>query len=264
MAEIFIIKLLISFLVGGLYVVLSTIAADKLGSKIGGIITTLPSATLFGFLFIAWTQSVNAMVESTTLVPAVVGIACAYLITYVITVKRNLAVALAASLLVWLLLTYILIASHIVNFVTSIIIFIICFIIAYLVIAYIFKITSRKANPIKYSLKILLIRGLISGLTVSLAVFIAKIGGPILGGVFTSFPATITSTLIITHLTHGKDFSISISKSALYGWISLLLYVIATRYLSIPLGILWGTLVSLGICYVSAYVIYSLVVKKLS
>src|SRR6185437_15423911 len=80
MSDLFTLKLCLSFFVGGLYVVIATVFADKFGSKIGGLISGLPSTVLFGLLFIAWTQNTQAAVDATTPIPAVVGVACFFLI----------------------------------------------------------------------------------------------------------------------------------------------------------------------------------------
>ena len=55
-------KLLLSFLVGGCWVTLTTIIAEKFGSKIGGLLGGLPSTIVVSLLFIGLTQ--NAEVAS--------------------------------------------------------------------------------------------------------------------------------------------------------------------------------------------------------
>lgn len=80
MADLFIVKLILSFFVGGLYTIISTVAADKFGSKIGGLISGLPSTALFGLFFIGWTQNPQASSEATTLIPASLGVSCIFVL----------------------------------------------------------------------------------------------------------------------------------------------------------------------------------------
>lgn len=195
--DVFIIKLILSFVVGSSYAILSTVTADRLGTKIGGLISGLPSTVLFGLLFIAWTQSTKASVEATTLIPAVIGLACVYLVTYIHFVKRNLWLAILMSIVIWLILAYGLIIFHVTNFLVSVFIYIFCYLVAYAFVTFIFKVKSTKGNKIVYSPRVLFLRGLLSGSIVALSVIIAKVGGPIFGGMVATFPAMFTSTLLI-------------------------------------------------------------------
>ncbi|MBN1224817.1 MAG: DUF3147 family protein, partial [Candidatus Aminicenantes bacterium] len=54
MTKIFLIKLVLSFFVGGAWVAAATLIADKYGTKIGGIIIGLPSTLLVSLFFIGW------------------------------------------------------------------------------------------------------------------------------------------------------------------------------------------------------------------
>jgi hypothetical protein len=58
-----------------------------------------------------------------------------------------------------------------------------------------------------------LLRGLVSGLIITLAVAFAKLGGPLLGGVFASFPAVFLSTMILTYFAQDRVFSVSVMKT---------------------------------------------------
>lgn len=69
MNTLFLIKLALSFLIGGLWIIVATIVADKLGSKIGGLIGGLPSTIMFGLFFIGWTQGPAVAVQATTIAP---------------------------------------------------------------------------------------------------------------------------------------------------------------------------------------------------
>ncbi len=262
MVDLFTIKLILSFLVGGAYAIVATIIADKLGSKIGGLISGLPSTTLFGLLFIAWTQNTRATVEATTLIPAVIGIACLFLITYVLFFRKGFWVAIFLSFIVWILFTLELFSLNLTNFFLSVLVFCLCFLITYVIVNKILKIKSVKGNTIKYSAKLLFVRGFITGFVIVISVFIAKFGGPVLGGVFTTFPAMFSSVLLITYHAHGQAFSAGVAKSSLFAWISTTIFVIVFRYTVIPFGIVGGTSVALLVSYFSAYLLYEFVLKK--
>ncbi len=262
MADLFVLKLIVSFLVGGSYTLVSTVAADKLGSKIGGLISGLPSTVLFGLLFIGWTQTPEASVEATTLIPAVIGLACLFLITYIYFVKQNVWLALFAAFGVWSISAYGLLAIRLTDFFVSIILFFVLYFVAYVFVTRIFTITSSKGNKIMYSSRILLVRGLISGSIVALSVILAKVEGPVLGGMVSTFPAMLSSTLLITYFAHGHAFSSAVAKSTLFAWVSTLIFVIVARYTYLPFGIVFGTIIALVACYISAYLLYTYIIKK--
>jgi len=262
MESLFIFKLILSFLVGGGYAILATVCADKFGSKIGGLISGLPSTVLFGLFFIGWTQSTQASVEATTLIPAVIGVACFFLLAFVALVRKNIWYALSVAFILWFLLTSVLFVFHLSNFFISVFFYILSSLIAYIYVTRIRTINSAKGKKFTYSLRILLLRGFLTGFVVAVSVMAAKIGGPILGGVLTTFPAMFSSVLLINYFSHGADFSSAVAKSSLYAWISTTLYVIVARYTMIPFGIILGTVVSLVVCYISAYLLLMFVLKK--
>lgn len=262
MVDIFVIKLILSFIIGGSYILVSTVAADKLGSKIGGLISGLPSTVLFGLFFIGWTQSPDASVSATTLMPAVIGLACLFLLTYITLIKRNVWLAMSAAFAVWGLAAYGLIAIHLTDFFLSLGVFIILYGFSYLLVTRIFHIPAVKGKTVVYSPRLLLVRGMFSGTVVALSVLFAKVGGPVLGGIIATFPATFSSTLLITYFAHGANFSSAIAKSSLSAWISTLIFVIVARYAIASFGLVWGLLLALGVCYVSAYFLYTYNIKK--
>ena len=57
------IKFGLSFLVGGVWVTLSSVAAERFGSKAGGLIGGLPSTIVVTLLFIGLTQSAERAAE---------------------------------------------------------------------------------------------------------------------------------------------------------------------------------------------------------
>ena len=86
MNDIFILKLVLSFLIGGAWVTTATHLADRYGTKIGGIITGLPSTALIALFFIGWTQSPVIAVDATTIIPAIGTVNALFLVVYILLV----------------------------------------------------------------------------------------------------------------------------------------------------------------------------------
>src|SRR3989344_6263409 len=124
-------------------------------------------------------------------------------------------------------------------------------------------IKSFGAIATMYTLPTLLFRASLSGAIVTLAVLMAKIGGPLIGGMFAAFPAVFLSAAIITYWAHGKEFSGAVMKVLMIsGALNVMVYAVGIRYLVVPYGILYGTLFSYIISALFAAIPYLSVVKR--
>jgi len=150
------------------------------------------------------------------------------------------------------------------NFPLSLIIYVVVVIVSYFIIEKGIRVRSESARKMTHTVGTLLFRGLLSGAIISLAVVIGKMGGPLLGGMFAMFPAMFLGTLLITYFSHGPLFSSAVMKTALLSAVSVVFYGVLVRYTYIPLGLWWGTLVSVLISFCSAYFIHMFVVKRIS
>jgi hypothetical protein len=264
MTDIFLLKSILSFLVGGAWVTTATLLADNFGTKIGGLVTGLPSTALISLFFIGWTQSPAAAVEATTVIPLIGAVNAVFLLVYISLVKKNFWIALASSLLFWGFSSSILVLLKLKNFYLSLIIYFIVVLVSFFIIEKGIKVKSKTARRTANSLGTILFRGFFSGLIIVLAVIMGKIGGPLLGGTFAMFPAMFTGTLLITFLTHGSLFSSAMMKAALISAVSVVLYAVLVRTFYLPLGLIWGTILSIAVSFSSACLLHIFFVKKIS
>jgi hypothetical protein len=262
--NIFILKLVLSFLIGGVWVTTATYLADRYGTKIGGIITGLPSTALISLFFIGWTQSLSVSVEATTIIPIIGAVNALFLLVYISLVRKNFWLALGCAFLVWSGLSSFLVLKDFRAYFLSIFIYVVVLLLSFLLIEKGIRIKSELPSTTKNTPGSLLFRAIFSGTVIVLAVVMGKIGGPLLGGMFAMFPAMFTGTLLITYFSHGSLFSSAMMKVALLSASSVVLYAILVRYTYIPLGRVLGTLVSILISYVYAFIIHAVVVKRIS
>lgn len=264
MDSTFAIKLVLSFVVGGSWAILVSVAADKFGSKIGGLIAGLPSTLLFGLFFLGWTQNTQAAVTATNVVPAAGIMSNVFLLLYVLLINRGLIIALVGSFLLWGVLATAVILTKVNNFPLFFLAYLVSVVFVYMLMDRWLKIRSVAGAKIRYTPAILTVRGLISGSIVSLAVFLAKIGGPVFGGIFSMFPAMFSSTLIITYYSQGLSFSKAVAKSILVSGIGVVVYSIGVRLTYLSFGLITGSLLSMLLSIVASYFIYQVVLKRLS
>lgn len=263
MDAVFLTKLFLAFAIGGIWVILSTVIADRYGSKIGGLLSGLPSTVAFSLLFLAWTQTSTFAIQATTVTPIAIGIENLFVLTYIFLVYRGVFVALVSSFFVWFLLAFGLVYIHFDNYPFSLLAYILSLGIFYIIVENILKIVSVKGKNIVFSPKTILLRGLLSGSIIAFSVLMGKVGGPMLGGIFAGFPAIFTSTMLVTYFSRGASFSAATMKSSVLSFISGVVYSVVVRYTYVPLGIVFGTIVAIGVSVSCGILMYRIIIARL-
>jgi uncharacterized membrane protein (GlpM family) len=250
-------KVGLSFLVGSTWVTLTTLSAERFGSRVGGLIGGLPSTVVIALLFIGITQSPEVAAQSTTVMPLAQGLNGLFVLTFMQLIRRGLPIALVGSLPVWFAFAAILYLLDIHSFLVSLIGWLVLLGLCFIVLEKWMVISSHARLEISYPPSQLVWRALFGGSVISLAVFMGKLGGPLLGGIFGSFPAMFLSTLVITAHMGGAGFCRAVGKSLLIsGLINVPLYEIMVRYLYPSIGLGWGTLLALLGSLGSGYLTY--------
>lgn len=245
MESSFWIKLTLSFLVGGIWVSLSSIAAERFGSKVGGLIGGLPSTIVVTLLFIGLTQSAARAAESAIIVPLVMGVNGIFVTVFIYLSRRGLALALAGALLAWFGLALILMILDVrvlwVSFLGWVALAASCF----LVVEKGMKIVSHGRKVTRYTAVQLAGRAALAGTVVAFAVLMSKVAGPLAGGIFATFPAVFLSNLIISYRNGGAGFASAVAKSLMVsGMITVPIYALLVWYFYPRLGLGLGTLLA--------------------
>ena len=258
------IKLLLSFAVGSLWVTLTTVSAERFGSKVGGLIGGMPSTVVIALLFIGLTQSPEIAAQATTIMPLAQGLNGLFVIAFMLFIPYGLPAAAGSSLFVWLVNSALLYLVGVSHFWVSIAGWLILLFFCYWVVEKRMKIASQGGVKVSYHPMQLVWRALFGGTVIALAVLAARLGGPALGGIFSSFPAMFLSTLVISHKIGGVSFSRSVGKSILIsGLINVPLYEIAVRYLYPTVGLGLGTALALIFSMFTGYLTYRFMKSKL-
>ena len=262
--DLFLVKLVLAFIVGSIWITATTIVAERFGSKIGGLIGGLPSTSALALFFIGFSQSAHAASLSAIIVPIMMGINGVFLLTYaVLAKKRGFSLSFLTALLVWFSLATVIILLNVHNILIAIALYLPLAIFVYYVLEVRLKLKSLVRIKIKYTEMGILIRALFAGAVIAFAVLMGRYGGPVFGGVFSGFPAVFISTLVITNRTGGIEFSRSITKPlAVSGLITSVAYSIAVSQLYPVIGIWYGSVVAYLICVPFAYATYLFIKAK--
>ncbi len=258
-------KFALSFVVGSCWVALTTVAAERHGSKIGGLIGGLPSTVFVSLLFIGITQNAAAASDTTSLMPLAQGINGVFIVTYLMSVQRGLAAALASGFGVWLVLSGILAACGALPFALSVCGWAVLVFGCYLVVEKGMKIHSHTGTGVRHTPLQVASRALFGGAVIAFAVLMGKLLGPVVGGIFATFPAMFISTLAITYRTGGAEFSRAVGKSMMMsGMVNVALYAVAVRYLYTFSGLVFGTMFALAFSCATGYLTYVFMKTRLS
>ncbi|MDH4218628.1 MAG: DUF3147 family protein [Candidatus Aminicenantes bacterium] len=259
----FYLLLLLSLLVGSIWVTLTTILAERFGSKIGGLIGGLPSTAIVAFFFIGLTQSPLTASQATNVFPLAYSITGLFLVFYAVFSKKGFIISLFGSLLIWFFLSALIIYLKINNFFVSLLAYSIIFFISFHILEKKLKIASAKRIEIQYSSVQLLGRAAFSGIMIAFAVFMSKAGGPIFGGVFSAFPAVFISILVISYKSRGMSFSRAMTKPLMMtGMLSIVVYATSIKYFYPRFGLIVGTVSAYLFALLSAYLSYVLFQKR--
>jgi len=258
-------KLLWSFGVGSIWITLSTIAAERYGSKIGGLIGGLPSTVAVTLLFIGLTQSPEAASAASTVIPLAQGLNGIFIMVFLAAVRRGLALGLLSALVAWACIAAALVAIDLQTFWISAVCWVVLTAASYQVVEKRMAIGAHQRIDVRYTPLRIALRALFSGAVIAFAVLMGKVGGPVYGGVFAAFPAVFTSTLTISYLTGGAQFCRAVAKSLmLSALVNVVLYAIAVRYLYLWIGLAWGTAAALVFSGITGYLTYVFMRSKLS
>lgn len=257
------VKWFLSLIVGSFWITASTIIAEKISGKVGGLIAGLPSTAVISILFIGFTQGTDAAVRASLIVPFSSGLYCFFFLSYLILSKRGFKQGLLGSLIVWFIFAFLAFFFKPQSIFTSVVLWLI------LVISCIWwVVTNIHINEQRIRKKIISspvgFKAALSGIVISLIVLLSKVAGPTWGGIFATFPALTISAFLITVRSGGVEFTRLMAKNILISTTTTIgLFAILT-YLSFPfMGIWLGTFVSYFVLLLISLPLYYFVFDKL-
>lgn len=253
-------QVVIPFILSAAIVTLITIIAEHYGTKVGGIIGTLPSTIVIAFFFIALNRGVYFASRSVAVVPAEMGINVVFLFFLSILLYRSTYLAIVISLTVWVFLSALLFILGMENIFISLAIYIIALVPTFMVLERVKQVSSTDSVEIHYTPMKIVFRGLLAGAIVAIAVSLSNIGAAI-SGIFSVFPVIFLSTMLISIREHGPDFAGGIAKSMIFGTPSILSYVTAVYFLYPTYGPFFGTIYAFCASIVTTVILLKLRVK---
>lgn len=236
---------MLSFVIAGSWIAGATLLGERLGSKKAGLITNLPSNIVVSLLFMAMTAGPDYAASSTRGVPVGMAIDTLFVLVFIAFVEKGLWRALAAALGVWILAAWCAVrflpqpglwmAIGLYAFTA-----LLCFAVAQWGLG----IQPAARRPVPFSWKVVLVRALFAGSVVAGAVSIAQVAPPYMTGVLATFPAVLTSTLVILTKSQGPDFARATGKILILSSSNIIVYAAVAGLTFVPVGPWLGTILA--------------------
>lgn len=248
--EPFVLKVIISFFVGGLFIAAQSILAERF-LPVGGLIISVPSTLPIDLFFIGWSEDMEAAMKAASIVPIAIALLLLFSTVFIYSAQygdgkiKSLLVANISSLSIWFILAFLVISFRFDNLGLELGVYIVVLFLT----AYLLYYRQRRQSPkaltkttVPTGMNIVL-RALFGGLIICSSVILSKVLSPLWGGVFSVFPATYLSTFNIIHMNAGKKHLLAVGKTIPEGSVFFLIYVILAYYL-FAFGIFWGTVLA--------------------
>lgn len=263
MSYTFILYLIISFIITGLWIAIATLYAEKLGSKLGGLVANLPSNILISLIFIYKIQGINYLQNTIIAVPIGMLTNSLFLAIFIISLSRfKIYITALVSLAAWFVFALIALQFESQNLILNSLIYFISTVILIIFIEKYGNIKSVGRRKVKFSLNQITLRALFSGFMVAIVIFLSVIMNPYFVGIFSTFPAVLLTTVIILAINQNKEFARATGKVMILSSTNIVIYVICVYYTYPEFGVITGTIISF---LISAVYVASLhpFVKKL-
>ncbi|MFH1012945.1 MAG: hypothetical protein V1769_00355 [Thermoplasmatota archaeon] len=236
-------QIILPFVLSAFIVILVMYVAERYGSKIGGIIGTLPSTIVIAFLFIAYSEGTAFASQAASVVPIELGINVIFLLLFALLIRRSTILAFLASFVVWSILSLALMVCSIQDMVLSFFLYIVTVIVAFVILEKIKKVPSIGNVKVHYTLQKIMLRGVLAGVVIAISVLLSNINA-VVSGVFSVFPAILSSTMLISVREHGSDFAAGMAKSMMLGLSSVATYATVIHFFYPLYGIIIGSIVA--------------------
>lgn len=251
MAGARILQIALSFLVAGLWIGTATLAGERLGSRLAGLITNLPSTILVTLLFIALTRGPGYAAAAAASATLGMGLCILFLVTFILAVPRGLGWALGLSFGAWLLAAWLVNLLPPPTLARGVLLFLLVNALAVLVLERLLAIPPVPQRPRPFSAGLLAGRALFAGSVVAGAVTAAQLAPPSLAGILSCFPAMYSSSLVILARSQGPAFARASGKAMVFSASSIIVYAAAVAALFPRVGPWLGT--ALGFALAALY-----------
>jgi uncharacterized membrane protein (GlpM family) len=248
----FILDLITSFVAGGIWVTLASVAAQHFGGKVGGFVAGLPATAVLAIFFITYTEGAPHAFDVTGVFPLAISINAVFLVAFAAFSRKSFLAGLLASLGIWVLVQSVLLYVHPVRFGVVVALGVVLFLVSLLIVSSL-DTPDPGIRPVRHGMVEIAIRAGCGGIIIVLAMIGSRLGGPILGGILSAFPATVVATLMITDAYGGRDLTRVMARPMMVsGVVNCMVFALVYRHVVLQMHILGALAIAYGVTLVSA------------
>ncbi len=240
------VKIGLSFFVGGGVVAFVTVLSEKVSAQIGAIVSALPVpltiAIFFQGLLLGPDVVAYEALPKALIMLALVGV---FFIVFVLTARYGLLMSMLSASSLWMLCGLLLGGMAVQSWLIALIVFAVLSLVILLLFQFIAiePLRSNQKKPI--TLLEIVLRFTFAGSVILASVLLSYIAGPVWGGIVSTFPSLAASTLIILYFSSGADFTRFFAKLVfIRAIVNCGAFIIAVYYIYPLLGVWLGTLVA--------------------
>lgn len=250
--NVFILDLTASFVVGGAWVMLASVAAQHFGGKVGGFIAGLPATAVLAIFFITYTEGARHGYDLTGVFPLAISVNAVFLAAFATFSRESFSGGLLTGLIIWVLVQAVLLHFHPVGFSVVVILGVMLFLGSLLFVSRL-DIPDPGARPVRHGMVEIAIRAGYGGAIIVLAMIGSRFGGPGLGGILSAFPATVIATLIITNIYGGRDLTRIMARPMMVsGVVNCMVFALVYRHVVLHMHVLGALATAYAVTLVSA------------
>lgn len=245
--DAFWLRVALSFVLGGLAVALFTSAAERLGSRVGGLLLSFPVKVTIALILIGLNEGTQVAAAAAAATPLGLGINVVFLAAAALFVRKLQPwPALLAALGAWLAFALVAILALGEDPRVGVALWLVTAGLALVAIPRAPGVQPKKRAAETFGIAGLLSRAAGAGTVVAASVILARVGGPLLGGLAAVFPSGWITTMVILTRHHGPEFTGATVRVMVAGSAAPVAFglVVAATY---PLWGVWlGTLAGIG------------------
>ena len=254
-------------ILAGIVAILVTLAIEKFGGLVGGVLGTIPSTIIPAAAGVYHIDGEEGLLSSMSIVPLAMMVNGIFLGVWIILPKyisekkTPLFLTTITSILTWALFAYfaLVIADYSVSVDISPFILGVSGLVCLILLSAFFNIKTRPSpkGDNKVPIVILSVRGIAAAIAIGLALVLAEIGQPLIAGLASAFPAIFLTSMVALWISQGVTVPPGAAAPMMLGGASVAVYALVVMW-SIPnYGIILGStiawILSVGIWSIPAF-----------
>ena len=238
----------------GLVAIFVTVAIEKFGGFVGGVLGTVPSTIIPAAAGVYALEGDESLTASMSVVPIGMLINGVFLGVWIILPKYiasdrlKLPITVVVSLLTWavMALLSLIIAREVTDDTISEMTLGTIGIVLLAILAIMFNLSNRAAPKglNKVPIIILSIRGIAAGLAIAACLVLAEIGLPFVAGLASAFPAIFLTSMVALWLSQGPQVPQGAAAPMMLGGASVSVYALLAMWSLPSFGIFIGSIIA--------------------